>query len=85
MEAMADNVLNNITGEVLCRTLKNNPSFLDRNKIVWKIVNGEWIGKRSVWTFDFRACWLEDTTEDNVKSWWCGSDSDYKETFKRWN
>jgi len=85
MEAMADNVLNNITGEVLCRTLKNNPSFLDRNKIVWKIVNGEWIGKRSVWTFDFRACWLEDTTEDNVKSWWCGADSDYKETFKRWN
>ena len=33
---------------------------------------GSGLEKRSVWTFDFRACWLEDTTIDNVKSWWCG-------------
>ena len=58
-------------------------SYMDKNKIVWKIVYGEKIGKRSVWTFDNRACWLQDTTPENVKSWWCGENADYNEIFKR--
>lgn len=57
--------------------------ILDHNNIEWKLVEGKWIGKRSVWTFDFRACWLEDTTIENVKSWWCGKDADYTEIFYR--
>lgn len=56
--------------------------FLDENNIDWKFVNGICTGKRSVWTFDRRACWLEETTVDNVKSWWCGEDADYNEIFK---
>lgn len=58
--------------------------FLDKNNILWKLINGEWIGKRSVWTFDFRACWIEDTTIDKIKSYWCGGpDTDYTEIFRR--
>ena len=57
-------------------------SFLDSNNIVWKWIDNNWIGKRSVWTFDFRACWLEDTTIDNIKSFWCGGkEADYNEVF----
>jgi hypothetical protein len=56
-------------------------SSLDMNNISWKLVNDKWIGKRSVWTYDFRACWLEDTTIENVKSWWCGKNADYSEIF----
>ena len=59
-------------------------AYLDSDNILWKIIDDQLIGKRSVWTFDFRACWLEDTTIENVKSWWCGGkDSDYTETFYR--
>jgi hypothetical protein len=41
------------------------------------------IGKRSVWTLDWRSCWLEDTTKENVKTWWCGQDADYNEIFTK--
>lgn len=63
------NNCSNVVGEFICKTLDEKASFLDKNNIVWKVVNGEWIGKRSVWTFDFRSCWLEDTIIENVKSW----------------
>jgi hypothetical protein len=82
---MDNNNCSNILGEVMCKSFEENYSFLDKNNIIWKMVNGEWIGKRSVWTKDRRGCWLEDTTIDNVKSWWCGEDSDYIEIFKRDN
>jgi hypothetical protein len=74
----------NVVGEIISRKLGNTCSMLDKNNIVWKVVNGEWIGKRSVWTKDYKSCCLEDTTIDNVKSWWCGGvDADYTEIFKR--
>lgn len=74
----------NMLGEVICRESPElNPSFLDSDNILWKVVDGEWIGKRSVFTHDFRACWLEECKEKDVKSWWCGKDSNYSETFKR--
>lgn len=61
-------------------------SFADSNNVVWKIIDGKRIGKRSVWTFDNRSCWLEDTTIENVKSWWCGGkDADYDEIITKEN
>lgn len=68
----------------LCKELIKGTKyrFLDKNNISWRWVDSEWIGKRSVWTFDFRACWLEETTLENVKSWWCGKEVDYNEIFK---
>ncbi len=60
-------------------------TILDKNNIVWKLKNGEWIGKRSVYTFDLRAVWLEDTTKENVRSWWCGIDANYNEIFTKIN
>ena len=78
-----DKVSNRI-GEAIVRSFPDiKGGMLDGNNVVWKVVDGEWIGKRSVWTFDRRACWLEDTTIDNVKSWWCGGEhADYTEIFK---
>ncbi len=74
---------NNIA-ERISRNLNSKSCFLDKNNIVWKLINNKWIGKRSVWTLDHRSCWLEDTTIDNVKSWWCGGkDADYNEVFKK--
>lgn len=74
----------NIIGEAIVRQSSAiNPSFLDSDNILWKVVYGEWIGKRSVWTFDFTACWLEDTDAENVSKWWCGEDADYQEIFYR--
>lgn len=78
---MTFNQKSNIICEAIIRSIGG--TFLDKNNIVWKLIDGEWIGKRSVWTYDFRACWLEDTTNENVKSWWCGKDSDYNEIFTR--
>ena len=63
---------------VRCFESKEKCSYLDGDKIVWKLIDNKWIGKRSVWTFDFKSCWLEDTTVDNVKSWWAGGiEADY--------
>lgn len=77
---------NDIVDEAILRLCddKINASVLDENNIVWKWVDNEMIGKRSVWTQDHRACWLEETTPANVKSWWCGGpDADYNEIFRR--
>ena len=79
---MSYDKISNIFGEAIVRAIGG--SMLDANNVYWKYIDGKWIGKRSVWTYDFRACWLEDTTIDNVKSWWCGGkDADYKEIFYR--
>jgi hypothetical protein len=82
MKAMDYNNCSNVVGEVFCKALHGR--FLDKNNIVWKIIKDEWIGKRSVYTLDLKACWLEDTTINNVKHWWCGGEcADYTEVFKR--
>lgn len=79
---MVYNEMSNVIGEVIATTYGGE--LLDSNKVVWKLIDGKWIGKRSVWTFDFYACWLEDTTINNVKSWWCGGkEANYKEIFCR--
>lgn len=64
-------------------SLNNTYSSIDGNNIVWKVIDGKMIGKRSVWTLDWRSCWLEDTTKENVKTWWCGKDADYNEIFTK--
>ena len=71
----------NILCEVIVRLVGG--CMLDENNILWQLIDDKWVGKRSVWTFDFRSCWLEETTYENVKSWWCGKDADYAEIFKR--
>lgn len=77
-------MINNILAEAIVRAHPHiNGSHLDSNNISWQLVHDEWIGKRSVWTKDNRACWLEQTTADNVKSWWCGKEADYTEVFKK--
>jgi hypothetical protein len=54
----------------------------DENDIVWKIIDGVWMGKRSVGTFDRRRCWLQDTTIDNIKTWGQNAkNADYSENF----
>ena len=79
---MIYNKTSNFFAEIF--TSKFGGTFLDANNIVWKNINDKWTGKRSVWTLDFRACWLEDTTMENVKSWWCGGeDADYSEILFR--
>ena len=75
------NQISNQIGEVIVRTVGG--SFLDKKNIKWKNIDGKWIGKRSVWTYDFTACWLEETTLDRIKSWWCGKYADYNEVFIR--
>lgn len=61
----------------------NNTSFLDKDNILWKVIDNKLIGKRSVWCYDLKACWLEDTKIKNVKSWWCGENADYNEIFTK--
>ena len=74
--------ITNIVAESIVR-VNSSGRFLDKDNISWRLINNEWIGKRSVWTKDFRACWLEETTKENVKTWLLGKDADYQEIFKR--
>ena len=80
---MVYDINTNILCEALVKLAGEKTSMLDANNMVWKIVNGKWMGRRSVWTKDNRACWLQDTTIENVKTWWCGEESDYNEIFTR--
>lgn len=75
----------NIQCEYIVRTFGNDlkASMLDRNNILWKVVDDKWLGKRSVFTFDLTACWFEETKIENIKSWWCGKDANYNEIFYR--
>lgn len=73
---------NQILAHGICSLNKEKYSYIDKNNIAWKFVNDEWIGKRTVWTKDNRACWLEETSPENVKSYWLGKDVNYNEIFK---
>ena len=76
------NLNNNIICEKIIR--KSGGWLLDEDNILWKIIDGKWIGKRSVYTFDLQACWLEDTNEENIRNWWCGGkNANYTEIFNR--
>lgn len=80
---MIYNKSSNSIGRALVSIFGETASMLDGNNILWKIVGNEWVGKRSVWTYDRRACWLDETEKENVKSWWCGGEgADYDEVFK---
>jgi hypothetical protein len=70
-------------GRLICSKNKDKYSFLDKNNILWKFKNDVFIGKRSVFTKNFKSCWLEEVEECDIKSWWCGKDSDYNEIFKK--
>ena len=75
-------IVNNIVAEKIIRYISPSSVYLDSNNILWRLVDDNMIGKRNVWTFDKRACWLEQTTKENIKSWWCGGENaDYNEIF----
>ena len=74
--------INQTIAKVILNKIPAACFYLDKDNILWKTVDGEMIGKRSVWTFDNRACWLQDTKSENVKAWWCGENADYNEIFK---
>lgn len=61
----------------------HNPAILDGKDILWKFINGKWVGKRSVFTRENSVEWLENTTPEKIKWWTCGVDADYNETFNR--
>lgn len=74
--------ISNEFAETLIR--KYGGDFLDSKYLLWKLIDNKWIGKRSVLTFDNRVCWLEETSIEKVRSWWCGGkDADYKEIFTK--
>lgn len=59
--------------------------YLNKDNILWKTIDGEFIGKRSVYTTCLRAVWLEQVEKEclTIRSWWCGEDADYEEIFTR--
>ncbi len=71
-----------MTKEDLIFWEKIGMSFLNSDNVLFKPINGEFIGKRSVWTKDRRAAWLENTDPENIKTYWCGKDADYTQTFE---
>jgi len=73
--------VNNIVAQEITRAVGG--CFLDCNNILWKWVNSEWIGKRSVYTFDLRSKWLEETSHSNIKIYRFGIDADYSEIFRK--
>lgn len=76
------NTFNQAISEAICRDMGG--SMLDSNNIVWKIVNNEWIGKRGVYTVDYRSCWLEDTASEKIRRWWNDNPNvDYSQIFTR--
>ena len=79
------NIKNNFIFQRACNDLRRLIAYSGKKSSsrTCSEVNGEFIGKRSVWTKDNRACWLEETTSENVKTWWCGENEDYEEIFKK--
>lgn len=49
--------------------LKYGGEFLDSDSILWKIVDGEWIGKKAVQMKDLSIRWPEDINHDDIKKW----------------
>ena len=77
-------MINNIFAEDLCRhNQKSKPSYLDSNNVLWKVVNGVWVGKRSVQTKDLAVSWVDDINIEEIKKFLCGKYADYKEEFFR--
>ena len=71
---------------IICSILESNkdskPSYLDRNNVLWVLIDNKLIGKRSVCTSTFSVRWIEDVREGEViKSYPCGKDADYEEIF----
>lgn len=77
------NKLSNTIGQAFVMVFGESASFLDSDNILWKMVEDNWIGKRSVWTKDYRAVWIEETEKENIEKYWCGKESNYSEVFTR--
>lgn len=62
---------------------KKNGSYLDKDNILWKTVNGIWTGKRAIQKFDCSVSWFENTKTEDIKMWLHGKEANYNETFYR--
>lgn len=59
---------------------KVDAEFLHSSLILWKNIDGKWVGKRVVQTNTLRNVWLEDVKpHEDIKNWWHGENADYGE------
>lgn len=74
--------------KIHCKYRKSTPkieqkvesTFLHSSLILWKLIGGEWVGKRVVQTNTLRNVWLEDVQpHEDIKNWWHGQEADYGE------
>lgn len=71
-----------IIGETIIKAFPEiKGSMLDADNILWRFIDGKFIGKRSVQLNNKKVCWLEDTQPENVKNWSCGRNADYSQIF----
>jgi hypothetical protein len=58
---------------------------LDKDNILWKHINGKFIGKRAIQTTKNRSVWLDQVDDEGyeIKAWLCGKDNDYNEIFTK--
>ena len=67
-----------------CITKEVGGCFHDDKNILWKNINGEWIGKRGIYLKSLRVVWKEQITEnDEIYVMWHGEEADYEEEFRR--
>lgn len=58
-------------------------SFLDKNNILWKSIDGELLGKRCLTTYKYGNIWYEDLkSEDDVQYWLHNKNCNWEEIFK---
>ena len=67
-----------------CPNIDSEPSFLDKDNILWRFTEHGWFGKRAVFTTEFRNIWLEELRDnEEVKYWLHPEDSHWHEIFSK--
>ena len=74
-------MINNVIAEVITNELGG--CFLDNKNILWKTIDGGWVGKRGIYLKSLRAVWKEEIKDnDEIYVIWHGENADYKEEFR---
>jgi hypothetical protein len=76
----------NVKDLFICQLLEKGRnlklSYLDKDRVLWFLIDDKLIGKRSVYTNTYASRWIEDVRDgETIKSYPCGKDADYNETF----
>jgi len=53
------NLISNYSSELIIRYLIPDSCFLDKNNILWRIVDNKWIGKKAEQHSDLSWKWIE--------------------------